>query len=125
MRPSRLSLAVILALVVACSGSGGQRPIPGPVGEGTPGVKPTSTPTAVGTPPVAPLPSPLALDTVTELDRRVRTGKLPNGLTYYVLPHKQAAYDAKYSTKIRGGESFFRSCSTVESDPPRRNFITK
>jgi hypothetical protein len=26
----------------------------------------------------------------------------------YVLPHKQAAYDAKYSTQIRGGESFFR-----------------
>jgi hypothetical protein len=26
----------------------------------------------------------------------------------YVLPHKQAAYDAKYSTRIRGGESFFR-----------------
>jgi hypothetical protein len=26
----------------------------------------------------------------------------------YVLPHKQAAYDEKYSTKIRGGESFFR-----------------
>ena len=25
----------------------------------------------------------------------------------YVLPHKQAAYDAKYSTRIRGGESFF------------------
>jgi hypothetical protein len=26
----------------------------------------------------------------------------------YVLPGKQAAYDAKYSTQIRGGESFFR-----------------
>ena len=26
----------------------------------------------------------------------------------YVLPQKQAAYDAKYSTEIRGGESFFR-----------------
>ena len=26
----------------------------------------------------------------------------------YVLPHKQEAYDQKYSTQIRGGESFFR-----------------
>nr|WP_269151290.1 SNF2-related protein [Stutzerimonas balearica] len=26
----------------------------------------------------------------------------------YVLPHKQAAYDAKYSTQVRGGESCFR-----------------
>jgi hypothetical protein len=33
----------------------------------------------------------------------------------YVLPHKQAAYDAKYSTKIRGGESFFRQADREES----------
>lgn len=33
----------------------------------------------------------------------------------YVLPHKQAAYDAKYSTKIRGGESFFRQVDREES----------
>ncbi|MBV8267046.1 MAG: hypothetical protein JO252_12015, partial [Planctomycetaceae bacterium] len=26
----------------------------------------------------------------------------------YILPHKQAAYDEKYSTKIRGGEGLFR-----------------
>ncbi len=26
----------------------------------------------------------------------------------YVLPHKKAAYDAKYSTQIRGGEGFFQ-----------------
>jgi SNF2 family DNA or RNA helicase len=26
----------------------------------------------------------------------------------YVLPHRQAAYDKKYSTEIRGGEGFFR-----------------
>jgi len=32
-----------------------------------------------------------------------------------VLPHKQAAYDAKYSTKIRGGESFFRQVDREES----------
>jgi len=33
----------------------------------------------------------------------------------YVLPTKQAAYDAKYSTQIRGGESFFRQVDREES----------
>lgn len=33
----------------------------------------------------------------------------------YVLPHKQAAYDAKYSTQIRDGESFFRQADREES----------
>ena len=33
----------------------------------------------------------------------------------YVLPHKQEAYDAKYSTQIRGGESFFRQADREES----------
>lgn len=33
----------------------------------------------------------------------------------YVLPHKQAAYDAKYSTAIRGGESMFRQADREES----------
>jgi superfamily II DNA or RNA helicase len=33
----------------------------------------------------------------------------------YVLPHKQAAYDAKYSTEIRGGASFFRQADREES----------
>ncbi|MEN8614222.1 helicase-related protein [Dehalogenimonas sp. THU2] len=33
----------------------------------------------------------------------------------YVLPHKQAVYDAKYSTRIRGGESFFRQVDREES----------
>jgi hypothetical protein len=33
----------------------------------------------------------------------------------YVLPHRQAAYDEKYSTRIRGGESFFRQVDREES----------
>ena len=33
----------------------------------------------------------------------------------YVLSHKQAAYDEKYSTKIRGGQSFFRQVDREES----------
>lgn len=33
----------------------------------------------------------------------------------YVLPHKQAAYDEKYSTQVRGGEGFFRQVDREES----------
>ncbi len=33
----------------------------------------------------------------------------------YLLPHKQEAYDAKYSTQIRGGESMFRQADREES----------
>jgi hypothetical protein len=33
----------------------------------------------------------------------------------YVLPHRQAAYDEKYSTKLRGGEGFFRQVDREES----------
>lgn len=33
----------------------------------------------------------------------------------YVLPHKQAAYDVKYSTQIRGGEGYFRQVDREES----------
>lgn len=33
----------------------------------------------------------------------------------YVLPHKQAAYDEKYSTKICGGDRFFRQVDREES----------
>jgi superfamily II DNA or RNA helicase len=33
----------------------------------------------------------------------------------YVLPHRQEAYDKKYSTEIRGGESFFRQVDREES----------
>jgi len=33
----------------------------------------------------------------------------------YVLPHKQAAYDAKYSTQVRGGTGFFRQADREES----------
>ena len=33
----------------------------------------------------------------------------------YVLPHKQEAYDEKYSTQVRGGEGFFRQADREES----------
>ena len=32
-----------------------------------------------------------------------------------MLLHKQAAYDAKYSTRIRGGDTFFRQVDREES----------
>ena len=33
----------------------------------------------------------------------------------YVLPHKRAAYDEKYSTKLESGEGFFRQADREES----------
>lgn len=33
----------------------------------------------------------------------------------YVLPHRQAAYDAKYSTEVSGGKGFFRQADREES----------
>jgi hypothetical protein len=33
----------------------------------------------------------------------------------YVLPHRQAAYDAKYSTQVTGGKGFFRQADREES----------
>ena len=33
----------------------------------------------------------------------------------YVLPHKQAAYDRKYSTEVKGGSGFFRQADREES----------
>ena len=33
----------------------------------------------------------------------------------YVLPHKQAAYDKKYSTELKGGSGFFRQVDREES----------
>src|SRR5690606_26918416 len=33
----------------------------------------------------------------------------------YILPQRKAAYDARYSTKVRGGESVFRQADREES----------
>lgn len=33
----------------------------------------------------------------------------------YILPHRQAAYDKKYSTEVRGGEGLFRQADREES----------
>jgi hypothetical protein len=44
-----------------------------------------------------------------------------------VLPHKQQAYDKKYSTEIRGGEGFFRQADREESliRLPRVNVLNR
>ena len=53
---------------------------------------------------------------IREINNEIRRLKLsPYAPLRYVLPHKQADYDAKYSTRIRGGQSFFRQMDREES----------
>ena len=53
---------------------------------------------------------------IKEINTEIRRLKLASYAPLrYVLPHKQAAYDAKYSTEIRGGEGFFRQVDREES----------
>jgi len=53
---------------------------------------------------------------IAEINREIRRLNLASYAPLrYVLPHKQAAYDAKYSTQIRGGESSFRQADREES----------
>ncbi len=53
---------------------------------------------------------------IREINTEIRRLNLsPYALLRYVLPHKQAAYDQKYSTRIRGGEGFFRQADREES----------
>ncbi len=53
---------------------------------------------------------------IAEINQEIRRLKLASYAPLrYVFPHKQAAYDAKYSTEIRGGEGFFRQADREES----------
>lgn len=53
---------------------------------------------------------------IREINLEIRRLKLASYAPMrYVLPHKAAAYDAKYSTQIRGGESIFRQADREES----------
>ena len=53
---------------------------------------------------------------IREINNEIRRLNLsPYAPLRYVLPHKQADYDAKYSTRIRGGQSFFRQADREES----------
>ena len=56
------------------------------------------------------------LRSVADINRDIRRLTLASYAPLrYVLAHRQAAYDAKYSTQIRGGESFFRQADREES----------
>lgn len=53
---------------------------------------------------------------IREINNEIRRLNLsPYAPLRYVLPHKMADYDAKYSTRIRGGQSFFRQADREES----------
>lgn len=53
---------------------------------------------------------------IREINNEIRRLNLsPYAPLRYVLPHKMADYDAKYSTRIRGGQSFFRQVDREES----------
>jgi hypothetical protein len=53
---------------------------------------------------------------IAEVNREIRRLKLAvYAPLRYVLPHKQEAYDRKYSTRVRGGEGFFRQADREES----------
>lgn len=53
---------------------------------------------------------------IREINNEIRRLNLsPYAPLRYVLPSKQADYDAKYSTSIRGGQSFFRQADREES----------
>ncbi len=53
---------------------------------------------------------------IREINREIRRLNLASYAPLrYVLPHKQEAYDRKYSTEIRGGEGFFRQVDREES----------
>jgi len=57
-----------------------------------------------------------AFPAIRDINLEIRRLKLASYAPLrYVLPHRQAAYDAKYSTQIRGGESFFRQVDREES----------
>lgn len=56
------------------------------------------------------------LRSIREINNEIRRLNLASYAPLrYVLPHKQGAYDKKYSTQIRGGEGFFRQADREES----------
>jgi len=85
---------VWLLVLVACSGA----PVPD-------GVEPSSTVKP-------PQPTIDALDQALPLDTRVKKGKLDNGLTYYVLPHKKPENRAQIWLAVDAG-------SVLEDDDQR------
>ncbi len=57
-----------------------------------------------------------AFPAVRDINQEIRRLRLASYAPLrYVLPHRQAAYDQKYSTQVRGGEGFFRQVDREES----------
>ncbi|MCC6738937.1 MAG: helicase [Planctomycetia bacterium] len=53
---------------------------------------------------------------IRDINQEIRRLKLASYAPLrYVLPHRQEAYDKKYSTQVRGGEGFFRQADREES----------
>ena len=53
---------------------------------------------------------------IADINREIRRLNLASYAPLrYVLPHKQAAYDRKYSTEVKGGSGFFRQADREES----------
>jgi SNF2 family DNA or RNA helicase len=53
---------------------------------------------------------------IADINREIRRLNLASYAPLrYVLPHKQAAYDRKYSTEVKGGSGYFRQADREES----------
>jgi zinc protease len=96
MRFVPLALALALSVVAAACG---------------PAATPVVTPTPVPSASTAPV-GDVAPDPPLPLDVRVRTGKLPSGLTYYILPHKKPEKRAQIWLAVNAG-------SVLEDDDQR------
>jgi len=100
----RPRLVPFLALAVVACGSTTHPPQP---------AQPPAPPPVAVTPPPAPTPAPPdPMAKVTPIDARIRTGTLPNGLTYYVLPHKKPLARAQLWLAVNAG-------SVLEDDDQR------
>ena len=61
-------------------------------------------------------PAPASFRSIRDINLEIRRLNLAAYAPLrYVLPHKQEAYDKKYSTEVKGGEGFFRQVDREES----------
>jgi hypothetical protein len=105
----RAKFSILLLMLAACGGttsgaSKGPAPVPA-VAAGSP-----EAAIAAGQTPATPPQS--EMDRPLPVDARVRLGKLPNGLTYYVLPHKKPEKRAQFWLAVNAG-------SVLEDDDQR------
>lgn len=99
--PRDILLTLVALFVVAACGS--------PAAKARAPEPPTAAIKAM--PPAAPQP-PDELDVPLPLDQRITHGKLPNGLSYYVLPHKKPEKRAQLWLAVNAG-------SVLEDDDQR------